>query len=86
MRKVAIALIFISIIYSCVKEEIIDLPDVKLEFSSDTISFDTVFSTIGSITKHFTIRNTYNQAVKIDEITLAGGSNSPFRMNVNGVF
>ena len=85
MRKVAIAFICFSIIYSCVKEEIIDSPDVKLEFSSDTISFDTVFSTIGSITKHFTIRNTYNQAVKINQITLAGGNNSPFRMNVNGI-
>ena len=56
----------------------------KLEFSTDTLSFDTVFTTVGSTTKGFLIFNPHKQRIVITSIALGGGEDSPFRMNVNG--
>ena len=68
---------------SCKKKGL--LSKKNLEFSVDTLVFDTVFTTIGSTTKQFKIYNRENKAVKIEEIELMGGENSPFRMNVDGL-
>ena len=57
----------------------------RLAFTLDTVYFDTVFTTIGTVTKSFRIKNPHNQFIKIDEIYLAGGSSSVFRINVDGV-
>lgn len=57
----------------------------NIYFSKDTVVFDTVFTTVGSTTQQFKIYNPSNKAVKIEEIELMGGANSPFRMNVDGV-
>ncbi len=58
--------------------------DKKLEFSSDTIFFDTVFSTISSSTRTFTVRNTTSENLMVD-ISLAGGKQSYYSINVDGV-
>lgn len=57
----------------------------NLNFSADTIVFDTVFTSIGSTTKNFRFRNYDNHTVIVEEIELMGGSASPFRINVDGV-
>ncbi len=57
----------------------------NLSFTSDTLVFDTVFTTIGSTTKNFRIHNKENKAVKIEEIELMGGANSFFRINMDGI-
>jgi hypothetical protein len=57
----------------------------NLDFSMDTVVFDTVFTTIGSTTQRLKIYNNANQTLKIDEIQLLGGSSSPFRINVDGL-
>ncbi len=57
----------------------------NLTFSRDTVVFDTVFTTIGSTTKLFKLYNNDNRTLKIDQIELMGGGNSPFHMNVDGV-
>ncbi|MCA1741681.1 MAG: hypothetical protein LC630_04280, partial [Bacteroidales bacterium] len=56
-----------------------------LSFSSDTVSFDTVFSGVGSATMEFRVINKENDPLLIDRIWLGGGTNSPFRLNINGV-
>lgn len=56
----------------------------NLSFSQDTVIFDTIFTTIGSVTKRFKIYNNDSKTLKIDQITLAGGSNSNFIINVDG--
>ncbi len=60
-------------------------PDAQLLFSRDTIVFDTVFTTVGSTSRIFKVYNTSSKAVNIESIDLAGGSMSPFRINVDGV-
>ena len=59
-------------------------PDAQLLFSTDTITFDTIFTTIGSTTQHFTIHNPYEESVLISRIRMAGGDFSSFRLNING--
>lgn len=59
-------------------------PNHQLSFSADTVSFDTVFTTIGSTTSYFMIYNKNDEALKIDKIVLASGGQSGFRINVDG--
>ncbi|MDR0363959.1 MAG: hypothetical protein LBH92_02940 [Bacteroidales bacterium] len=59
---------------------------VKLAFSTDTVLFDTVFTTIGSSTRKLMVYNPYDEAVKISKIALAGGSSSPYMINIDGEY
>ena len=59
-------------------------PNHRLSFSVDTLSFDTVFTTIGSATKEFMIYNRNDQPLLISEIMLASGEETGFRINVDG--
>jgi hypothetical protein len=59
-------------------------PNHLLTFSTDTLSFDTVFTTIGSTTNLFMIYNKNDEALNINKILLAGGQSSNFRINVDG--
>ncbi len=59
-------------------------PDKRLTFSNDTIVFDTVFTTIGTATRHLMVYNPHPRPLLISTIRLAGGTNSPFRLNING--
>jgi len=59
--------------------------DGALTFSVDTVLFDTVFTTIGSATRQFKIYNPSNNEVNISSIMLAGGQQSKYRINVDGV-
>ena len=59
-------------------------PDLRLSFSSDTISFDTLFTETGSPTSSFLVFNRNGSSLKISDVRLGGGSSSPFRVNVDG--
>lgn len=59
-------------------------PNLRLTFSEDTLSFDTVFTSIGSATKKFMIYNQNKEAMNIQSIMLASGGESGFRLNVDG--
>lgn len=71
--------------YSCKKEKFDTSGDVRLEFSQDTILFDTVFTTVGSSTEVFIVYNNSNKDIRIPSLRLAGGNSSPFRLNVDGL-
>ncbi|MCC6701825.1 MAG: right-handed parallel beta-helix repeat-containing protein [Fluviicola sp.] len=68
---------------SCKKNK--GMSNGNLEFSVDTLVFDTIFTTIGSTTQQFKIYNNDKKELKIDEVELMGGSSSPFRMNLDGL-
>jgi hypothetical protein len=69
---------------SCKDESFITEADAKLSFSSDTITFDTIFTSIGSTTKQLRIYNPYKQSVRISHIYLGQGTSSYFRLNIDG--
>lgn len=88
LGKYLIPIILILVAFSlseCRKKETI-LTDrsAKLEFSTDSILFDTIFTTVGSTTKRFKIYNRNSQKMVISDIRLARGTNSNFRINVDG--
>lgn len=59
-----------------------NLPTITV--SRDTIIFDTVFTSLGSMTKVFLIRNNSNETVNLDRVYIPSGLSGPYRMNVNG--
>lgn len=79
----AVVAIVVSL-FSCEDEGYLNSPDAQLKFSLDTITFDTIFTSIGSTTQRFTVHNPYNENILISRIRLAGGDFSSFRLNVNG--
>ena len=85
LYRVLFVIIIFAGIFSCVKDEFIDDPDASLNFSEDTVMFDTVFTTIGSTTAHLKIYNPYNENIIVNSLYLAGGKQSNFRINVDGV-
>ena len=60
MRILKISLLALIILFSCSKPDEEMMSNAQLNFSSDTITFDTIFSSIGSITKTLTIYNNNN--------------------------
>lgn len=75
---------FILFIYSCKKDSFITSSDASVNFSADTIYFDTVFVSTGSITQSVKIINTNNQKLLLNSVKLMGGSNSVFKINIDG--
>ncbi|MFN5182421.1 MAG: choice-of-anchor Q domain-containing protein [Bacteroidota bacterium] len=71
---------------SCKKDELILDSSAKLNFSQDSVLFDTVFTTVGSTTKYFRVYNNNNQRINISNIRLAKGESSPFRFNADGIY
>lgn len=83
---IVILFVSLALFLSCQPERsFIEDSDAKLNFTVDTVFFDTVFTTIGTITKSFRIKNPHNHYIKIDDIELAGGNSSVFRLNLDGV-
>lgn len=60
------------------------LSNESLHFSTDTLLFDTLFTTVGSTTKNFKIYNRSNRPVIVDKIQLAGANASAYRFNLDG--
>ncbi len=69
---------------ACRKDLFTDDPGAKLVFSTDTVHFDTIFTSVGSATKNFKVFNNNSQAVTISNIRLAGGTASSYRINIDG--
>jgi hypothetical protein len=80
-----ISLLLIILITACRKPENFFQGTANLRFSVDTLVFDTVFTTVGSITKRIKVYNDLEEDIQIDEIKLAGIGNSPYRLNIDGL-
>lgn len=71
---------------ACRKKDKIDTnPDYQLWFSTDTLFFDTVFTTVGSVTQRLIVHNDNPGKVSISSIRLAGGEASFYGLNINGM-
>ena len=69
---------------SCEKVGYADEREVPLCFSVDTLSFDTLFTTVGSTTRQVVVYNATGDNVIISSVTLQKGRASRFRLNVDG--
>ncbi len=82
LRLFYILLLILSLM-SCHKQQIEQA--AKLNFSTDTVFFDTVFTQVGSATRVLKVYNTTAHDIVLEHIYLAGGKESDFRLNINGV-
>ncbi|MFT4224107.1 choice-of-anchor Q domain-containing protein [Dysgonomonas sp.] len=85
-KYISLIIIFLFILFYACKEgdDFSTDKNLTLAFSENTISFDTVFSTIGSTTKQFKIYNRNKNSLRIESIELVNASKSGFRMNIDG--
>lgn len=81
--SITLALFFLT---ACNKEEKFTTNGGdKLEFSLDTLHFDTVFTELGSDTRYFRVYNPHGKSIRISKISLAGNQQSKFNLNVDGI-
>lgn len=83
-RYLLFTLLILSM-FSCSNDDtFITTNSAKLEFSLDTLRFDTVFTTVGSATRSLKVFNRHEQPIKISRISVRE-PNTKFRFNVDGV-
>jgi hypothetical protein len=70
---------------ACRKNAFINSPNAVIQLSTDTLFFDTVFVSTGSITEFVKIVNVNNQKLRLSKVRLMGGSASYFHLNIDGV-
>jgi len=73
--------------YACKNdfEDYSNSPQNLLTFSVDTLSFDTVLTTVNSPVLSFRVYNKNSKPLLISSVQLAEGTNSDFRINVDGM-
>lgn len=69
---------------SCDDEKFSTSPAYSFSFSTDTVSFDTVFTTLGSATYKLVVYNRNDRSLRIKSIRLPNAAQSGFRVNVDG--
>lgn len=87
MRALFFAFIILSlaaIAESCISDDFNSSPSVRLEFSTDTVDFDTVFTDLGTPTARLKVFNRDKKSINISSIRLQK-ENSNFSLNVDGV-
>ncbi len=76
--------LFLSLVF-CQKEKFTDDAADKLEFSTDTLRFDTTFTELGSATRILKVYNRHKESIRISKIYLEKGASSKFNLNVDGL-
>ena len=79
-----IAVMLSAVPIGCRPDDYADEHTVRLEFSADTVSFDTVFTTMGTATRQLKVYNRTGHDVELGHVTLLHGRQSRFRLNVDG--
>lgn len=69
----------------CQKDTFITSNIASISTSADSLSFDTVFTSIGSTTQSFKIINTNSQKLLLSNVQLQSGASSPYTININGI-
>ncbi len=83
MRWIAFVLFLGIFTQACKKTGIVTDPGALVFASADTLSFDTVFTSVGSVTKSFKIFNPNDEKIVLSEVKLLGMDNY-FKINVDG--
>ena len=84
MKTVITFSFLLLLFYSCKKDSFTTSAGAGLGTSTDSLFFDTVFTNVGSVTQSFKIINPNNQKLKLSQVSLAGGTTSPFKINIDG--
>jgi hypothetical protein len=79
-----LAISLVLFFFSCRKDSFITSPDARVRITADTLKYDTVFVTAGSVYQSFRIINENNQKLRLSSIKLMGGSSSAYKINADG--
>lgn len=85
VKGLLVFVITVAVFFSCKKESFTTNKEAVLKPSVDTLHFDTVFTTTGSVTQFVKLINNNPRAIRINSVTLSGGATSPFKINVDGI-
>lgn len=86
LRSLFFLIILFAFLFSaCYKEEFYEGKDIELRFSTDTLTFDTVFTARGSATRILKVYNDKDKTIRISEIKIAHNINKQFRLNIDGL-
>lgn len=83
MKKLILPTLCILLLLACRKDSFTDSPDAYLS-TIDSLHFDTVFTSTGSVSQIFKIVNENEDGIRVNSVRLAGGATSPFKINVDG--
>jgi len=78
-------IVFVLSLTSCRKDFDFERSSGNLQFSKDTVYLDTVFTNIGSSTYTLKVYNRSNKDINIPTIQLGKGTNSKYRMMIDGM-
>ncbi|MCQ2350895.1 MAG: hypothetical protein MJ003_02870 [Paludibacteraceae bacterium] len=81
VKYIAFVLSVLVVLVSCEADKVNTSPDIKLSFSADTISFDTIFTAKGSTTKKLKIYNRCKNKVVVSSILVNGNQ---YELNLDG--
>jgi hypothetical protein len=84
MKQVLILILIVACVATSCKKDSFITGNANLSTSADTLHFDTVFTSVGSVTHYFRIFNNNDQKLKLSKVALAGGVSSVFKINVDG--
>lgn len=80
-----LTIVILFLLTACKKDSFITSPDAAVTITADTIKYDTVFVSAGSITQSFKIINENSQKLKLSSIKLMGGAGSLYTINADGI-
>jgi hypothetical protein len=84
MKQALVLILIIGFFATACRKDSFITGNANLSTSADTLHFDTVFTTTGSVTHYFRIYNDNNQKLKLNNVSVGGGANSVFKINVDG--
>ncbi|RYY91217.1 MAG: hypothetical protein EOO11_23040, partial [Chitinophagaceae bacterium] len=70
---------------ACRKDRFTTSAAAQLTTNIDTLHFDTLFTTAGSVSGVVKVFNGNREGVRISSVRLGGGAASPYRINVDGI-
>lgn len=85
MKKLLFYFLLLACVISCKKESFTNSATAQLTTTADTLHFDTVFTSTGSVSQLVKIINDNDKGIHIGSIRLAGGASSPFKINADGI-
>lgn len=87
LLPVAWTLVVVPFLCGCVDEEDFPTPaGATIEFSVDTLSFDTVIAGLGTATHNFRIYNNSGDGISITDVGFEDDDSRGFRVNVDGMY
>ncbi|MGN0214508.1 MAG: hypothetical protein ACI4AH_06850 [Muribaculaceae bacterium] len=87
LRNIIISLLatLLAFCTSCIEDGFTTSSSDLLEFSCDTLSFDTIFTEQGTPTKQFVVYNRHKKQINISSISLSSNTAHRFYLNVDGM-